>query len=191
VPINLPDSQKEEALALRNKLLTYRLRTRPGIQLDPTLREPHLEPRMNQILLPLLSVAPERLRISLINQGRALQAGIIADRSVTSEGLLIATVSKCMRGTQRVVSVGEITTAFASEYGRDYERPITNRWIGALLRRLGITLYKSNGVTVLVPGQEARIAALCARYGIAQVRREQGDQGDGELGTAAAEEIAF
>jgi hypothetical protein len=57
VPINLPDRQKAEALDLRNKLLMYRLRTRPSLELDISLADDGLEPRMNQILVPLLSVA--------------------------------------------------------------------------------------------------------------------------------------
>ncbi|HLK16437.1 MAG TPA: hypothetical protein VKT78_16645, partial [Fimbriimonadaceae bacterium] len=63
-------------------------------------------------------------------------------------------------------SLSEVTAAFVAVHGMDYERPITNRWIGGVLRRLGLSLYKSNGVFVLLPGQEQRIDALCTRYGV-------------------------
>src|SRR6266581_4718912 len=59
IPINLPDTFKEEARELRNKLLLYRFHRRAEIKLDSSLVDPRLEPRLNQILLPLLSVASD------------------------------------------------------------------------------------------------------------------------------------
>jgi hypothetical protein len=56
VPINLPDGFREEARELRNKLLLYRFHRRFEVKLDPSLADPALEPRVNQILVPLLSV---------------------------------------------------------------------------------------------------------------------------------------
>src|SRR6516165_6567324 len=59
VPINLPKTFKEEARDLRNKLLLYRFHRRHEVRLDPSLADARLEPRLNQIMLPLLSVAAE------------------------------------------------------------------------------------------------------------------------------------
>src|SRR5258708_7042576 len=165
VPINLPDEQKEEALALRNKLLMYRLRNRLSVRLDPSLADPRLEPRMNQILLPLLSVAPDdEIRASIRDMARALHAGILSERGSSTEGQVVSVLGKL--GPQPDIALSDIAAAFVEAFGRDYERPITNRWIGAILRRLGVGLYKSNGVVVLVPGQGERIAKLVERYGV-------------------------
>lgn len=163
VPINLPDSQKEEALALRNKLLMYRLRNRLSVCLDASLADPMLEPRMNQILLPLLCVAPKPMRSCIREAARALQASIVSERGATSEGQVLSVLGS----SPDKLPVSEIATSFMLVYGSDYERPITNRWIGSILRRLGLALYKSDGVYVLAPGQRQRIDALYARYGIA------------------------
>jgi hypothetical protein len=174
VPINLPDTQEEEALQLRNKLLMYRLRNRLSVRLDPTLADPKLEPRMNQILLPLLAVAPgAALRTAIGNMARHLQSGIIAERGATTEGQLLAILAKLLAESTRSPSLTEITESFIQEHGRDYERPIVNRWIGSVLRRLGIALYKSNGVFVLLSGQQERIAALCVRYGVGDIAGEK------------------
>jgi hypothetical protein len=59
IPINLPDSFSEEALELRNKLLLYRFHRRYEVKLDESLIDQRLEPRQNQILLPLLSVVSD------------------------------------------------------------------------------------------------------------------------------------
>lgn len=168
VPINLPDSQKDEALILRNKLLAYRLRNRFSIKLDPTLADIRLEPRMNQILLPLLSVAPtDDIRESIRGMAQTMQAAILSERGATAEGQVLSVLGKLLEASQdRTLALSEIATAFVEQYAREYERPITHRWIGAILRRLGIALYKGHGVIVLVPGQQERIAALLQRYGI-------------------------
>jgi hypothetical protein len=188
VPINLPDAQKEEALCLRNQLLMYRLRTRLSVKLDPALVDSSLEPRMNQILLPLLSVAPsDTLRATISDMARGLQATIVAERGATTEGQLLAILAKFLADADRTVSLGEITEAFTAEHGRDYERPVVNRWISSVLRRLGVALYKSNGVFVLLPGQHERIAALCVRYGVGDIAGENpsgtASQGDREIGS--------
>src|SRR6202008_2691691 len=66
IPINLPESFKDEARELRNKLLLYRFHRRGEVRLDESLVDPKLEPRLNQILLPLLSIiSDERLRAEL------------------------------------------------------------------------------------------------------------------------------
>jgi hypothetical protein len=168
VPINLPDGQKGEALQLRNKLLMYRLRNRLTVALDPTLAELGLEARMNQILLPLLSVVPdEGLRKIIKKTAQDLQAGIVSERGTSTEGQILGIVGKLHADQPEAnISLAQIVAAFVTEYGSEYERPITNRWIGSILRRLRITLYKSNGVFVFLPGQQERIGALCARYGI-------------------------
>ncbi len=172
MPINLPEAQAEEARELRGKLLTYRLRNRLSVALDPTLADPALEPRLNQILLPLLSVAPTpHLRELILSAATALQADVILDRTGSPEGQAVSILWRLTgEGPDTIVSVAQITAAFRESFGSDYERPISNRWIGSVLRRLGMALYKRNGVVVLVPGQTERMRALCARYG---VRRDE------------------
>jgi hypothetical protein len=168
MPINLPETQAEEARALRGKLLTYRLRHRLSTAIDPTLADPVLEPRLNQILLPLLSVAPTpRLRELIVGAAKSLQADVILERAGTPEGQMVSLLERLVREeADAIISVAQIAAAFTEAHGADYERPITNRWIGTVLRRLGLALYKRNGVVVLVPGQAERIRRLCERYGV-------------------------
>jgi hypothetical protein len=183
VPINLPDCQSEEALHLRNKLLLYRMRNRASAKVDPGLSAPEFEPRMNQILLPLLSAAPtEDLRSAICSLGRMLQAGIIADRNNTTEGGLVEILANRNGNGEGSISVAKLTQAFAAAHATDYDRPIANRWVGSLLRRLGIRLHKSNGVFVVTPGQNERIQALAVRYGVAMASTMEKSEGDGEIG---------
>jgi hypothetical protein len=60
-----------------------------------------------------------------------------------------------------------VTAALIERYGAEYDRPVTNRWIGSIVRRkLNLETYKSHGVYVISSAQRQKIALLSARYGI-------------------------
>lgn len=163
VPLNLPPEQEAEALTLRNKLLTYRLRNRLETVLDPSLADLCLEPRTNQILLPLLSAVPdETIRQSIRSFATQREGGIRRDRSFTLEGDLLSILASVDPDR---LPLRTLVARYSEAYGSG-EQPLSNRYVGTILRRLGLALYKSDGVSVLAPGQRASIAALAARYGL-------------------------
>lgn len=44
--------------------------------------------------------------------------------------------------------VGAVSAALTERHGQEYDRPITDRWVGAIVRkRLNLRTYKSNGCT--------------------------------------------
>ncbi len=92
--------------------------------------------------------------------------GIVLGRSGSTEGQLLAVVSGLMAGGDVPISLANITAAFQAAHGREYERPATARWIGSMLRRLGIVFYKSNGAVVMGGWQNERLAMLYKRYGV-------------------------
>ena len=69
IPISQPDDLKEEALALRNRLLHFRFchlfKTKP----DPNALLAGVEPRMNQIVLPLLSMVDDPVCAQRLQNG--------------------------------------------------------------------------------------------------------------------------
>lgn len=56
IPINLPLSYKEEALALRNKLLMYRFKNYGKQNLDAVMLDSSISPRIRQVYAPLISI---------------------------------------------------------------------------------------------------------------------------------------
>jgi hypothetical protein len=169
IPINLPESFKEEARELRNKLLLYRFHRRAEVRLDASLVDPKLEPRVNQILLPLLSiVSDERLRTELRSVALQAQRGIVADRGLLVEAQVLEIVAELVvSSTRPVVPVGEITAGLNERYGAEYDRPITSRWVGSILRkRLNVQTYKSHGVYVVPATERSKVELLCRRYGV-------------------------
>jgi hypothetical protein len=172
IPINLPDSFRDEARELRNKLLLYRFHRRFDVKLDESLVDPKLEPRLNQILLPLLSVVSDgNLRSELKSMALEAQLSLVADRGLLVEAQVLEILAELMTGSQRpVVPVADIVAVFIERYGFEYERPITNRWIGSILRkRLNIGTYKSHGVYVVPMGDRSKIELLCGRYGVSVI----------------------
>jgi len=171
IPISLPEAQEEEAAALRSKLLMYRIRERCRAAIDPALAGSSLEPRMNQILLPLLSVAPTaEAGQAILAYAAKMQAGVQSDRAGSVEGQVLEVVSDLLRQEDMpALPLQDIVTAFSARYGAEYDRPITNRYLGGVLRnRLGLPLYKTNGVVAVALKDRTRLKALLTRYGIGE-----------------------
>src|SRR2546426_453321 len=61
VPINLPPSFRMQSLRLRNKLLTFRFHNLDKINLAEQLVDRAIEPRLNQVFVPLLSMVQDEV----------------------------------------------------------------------------------------------------------------------------------
>jgi hypothetical protein len=184
IPINLPDQFRLEATELRNKLLLFRFHHRFQVKLDPALADWKLEPRFNQILLPLLSIVEDAgLRREIQSVAEETQADIVAGRGLLSEAQVLEVLAEAMRSTDRtVVPVSDIALSLIERYG--HERPVTARWIGGILRRrLNLRTYKSHGVYVVPMTERPKVELLCLRYGVKPIV-QQCDTIEGDMGTS-------
>ncbi len=169
IPINLPDQQKAEAKRLRNQLLMYRFRTLTSIKIDDSLVDRSLSPRLNQILVPLLSIIDdESLRADIQESVLSLDQNLYAERSQSSEaGVLEVLHELFLLHADTALSIAQITESFAKKFAGEYERPISNRYIGGILRnKLRLVTYKSHGVYVIPLTEKPKIDELCIRYGV-------------------------
>ena len=169
IPINLPDVFREEARELRNKLLLYRFHRRRDVKLDETLIDPGLEPRLNQILLPLLSIVRSpTVRRELRTAAAEVQTNLIAERGLLAEAQVLEILARLMATSDRpTIPVADVAAGLNSRYRGEYERPITNRWVGSVLRRrLNLRTYKSHGVYVVPVTLRDKVELLCTRYGV-------------------------
>jgi hypothetical protein len=172
IPISLTESYQAEALQLRNKLLLYRFRNHGKKRIYPHLCDDRIEPRLRQIFAPLLSVAAsEQVRQDLGSVARSLNADLIADRGLDVEADVLAIIHQLLaRPDARQIAVKDITTALQERYGADYERAITSKWVGGILRRrLQLRTQKSNGVYVIPVTQRPRLDRLFEKYGLGDV----------------------
>lgn len=169
IPINLPDVQKDEARALRNKLLMYRFTYLDRIRIDDSLVDSSLSPRLNQILVPLLSIIDdEELQDEVRDSVKSFDQDLYAERSASAEAGILEILGECfLKNAEVNIPVSEVTTSFVNRFGEEYERPITNRFIGGILRkRLRLSTYKSHGVYVVPVTEKEKVDQLRIRYGV-------------------------
>ena len=171
IPINLPDKQKEDAAALRNRLLMYRFRYFHRVRIDHNLVDPSLSSRTKQILIPLLSIIEdEALRDQIRDAAHSLDTQVKAERADNAEALLLEAVHHLMNdAAAETISIQAITRLMIERHVTEFERPITNRYVGSLLRtRLHLPTYKRQGVYVVPLTQSVReqVGELCERFGV-------------------------
>jgi hypothetical protein len=169
IPINLPDHWKNDARHLRNQLLMFRFRNRHKVRLDASHVDPRLEPRLNQVLVPLLSViADEAVRAEILERAVATQANIVSDRGLSLEADILDALAELMGGTTpATIALKSVVEIVVKKHGAEHARPVTARLVGSLLRRrLNVVLYKSNGNYVIPTTELSKVAELCRRYGV-------------------------
>jgi hypothetical protein len=152
VPISLPPVYKDEALRLRNRLLMFRFRRHGDTAVEKDLVDRAIEPRLNQIFVPLLSVIDDAaVKNELQNLARAYNRELVAERGMDAEAQILEIIRDVLaRDVNPTLSVKEIASWFAERQGADYERKVTPKWIGGLIRRrLGLRTRKSDGVFIV------------------------------------------
>jgi hypothetical protein len=171
IPISLSEDYKAEALRLRNKLLLYRFRKHGNKIVAAKFLDDTIEPRLNQIFAPLLSVVGgEDARAELRAIARELNAELIEDRGLDVEADILAVIQFHMeRGDKPRVSIKDIATELQKRYGKEYDRNITSKWVGGIVRRkLQIKTQKSNGVYIIPLAQKPKLDRLFEKYGLTE-----------------------
>jgi hypothetical protein len=101
IPIRLDDSFRGEALALRNKLLTFRFRNYNKPLVFDDERIEGLHPRLQQIIIPLLAILPsDAIQTTLIAHARRYNQELIADRAQSWEAQVILAIFRLHENTQ-------------------------------------------------------------------------------------------
>ncbi len=184
IPINLPSAQAEEALDLRNKLLMFRFRTFSRLDPNPPALDPNLEPRLNQIYTPLAAIIEDaKARDDLRAIARTYHASLQSERSASIEAQVLTAI-RCLLETssKSTIAIKDVTALFIRAYAKDYERPVTNRWLGHIVRRkLNLATQKSHGVFVIPLSERPKLDALFERYGVTAEDAEALDALSAEL----------
>ncbi|HKY31667.1 MAG TPA: hypothetical protein VJV23_03950 [Candidatus Polarisedimenticolia bacterium] len=168
VPINLPASREEEALRLRNQLLLFRFRTWGKVRAAEEFADRSIEPRLSQIFTPLLSVIEDdTARNELRGLARQYHRELIADRSFDLETQVLQVIHDILASDDTRLTVKDIASWFADRHQDDYDRKVTPKWMGTVIRRkLHLTTQKSHGVFVIPPEERPKIERLFERHGI-------------------------
>lgn len=171
VPINLPSIYKEEALHIRNKLLLFRFRNLHKRGAAESLVDRTIEPRLNQIFVPLLSIIDDpKARAGLRELARRYNRELIADRGMDTEAQVLEVIRDLLASSESRLAIKDITSWFATRHEDDYQRKITTKWVGSVIRkRLHLRTQKSHGVYVIPVSENPKLERLYEKYGIANV----------------------
>lgn len=168
IPLNLPSAFAREALALRNKLLSFRFRNRLKVRNLEELVDRTLEPRVAQVFAPLAATMESReARESLAHLARSYSHTARLDRSMALEARVLEVVQE-LRAEKVPLALSAIAERFGERHGDEYDRKVTPRWIGSVLRRrLFLHPEKSHGNFVIPVSEYPKLDSLCERYGVA------------------------
>lgn len=169
IPINFPESAAAEARTLRNKLLLFRFRKFESCHANASLVDRTIEPRLNQIFVPLLSIVDDvGVQGQLKELARRHQRDLVSDRGMTTDAQIIEVINELLLVSDEPrLSVKEITERFTERYGDEYERKVTNKWIGGILRkRLGLKPQRVHGTFVIPLEDLPRLNRLREKFGL-------------------------
>lgn len=172
IPVNLPSEQEAEAKVLRGKLLMWRFRNfehmgAPAL-IDPEYR---IEPRMRQILGPLLAVATDEGDQAVILKHASLLQEALADaRGQTIEAEVLVVLKKLLQDEPAAgVSVATIAKVHGRAYFAGLSKPFVPRSMGNLLRtKLNLKTRKSNGVYIVPKTEAPVLERLYERFGVTE-----------------------
>jgi hypothetical protein len=145
-----------------------------------------IEPRLNQIFIPLLSIIDNgQARKDLRDLARGYNREMLTDRGMDMEAQVLQVI-RDLREAGEPLALKGITSWFADRHGEEYDRKITPKWIGYIIRkRLHLKTHKSNGAFVIEADQKSLIERLFRKYGIegeeessASIETSSGDFGD-------------
>jgi hypothetical protein len=127
-----------------------------------------------------LSIIDEpKARQQLQDLARQYNRELVSDRGMETEAQLLEVIRDLYAASpDGRLGIKEITTWFTDRHGEDYERKVTGKWVGFLLRKkLNLKPRKSNGVFVIPPEENPKLVRLYEKYGISEVEAEPTDDG--------------
>jgi len=178
IPINLPPEHKTEALALRNKLLLFGFRNLNQRPILTNLVDRSLEPRLNQILVPLMSIVTDpKAQADVRAVGRQCQREMIAERGQGTEAQVLEVIQDLLvLNGEGPFRVKDITDRFTELFGDEYKFTIRAKWIGGIIRnRLHLKTYRTGGGYVIPDTERPRREQLFQKYGLNQTARHEAD----------------
>ena len=136
-----------------------------------------IEPRLNQIFVPLLSIIEDsQARQDLQELAKRYNREMIADRGMDMEAQILEIIRDMLSspyGESRL-PLKDITSWFVDRHGMDYERKVTSKWIGTIIRKkLNLKTQKSHGVYVIPLSEQPKLGRLYEKYGIGAKEAEE------------------
>ena len=168
IPLTLPDTFEEEAQKLRNQLLMWRFKNWRQINMSTPISDLRTGERIAQVFKPLLTVTKDKKAREIIRRYAAVSdMALQSARAYSVEEYLLVIMGKLIKKGQTPLSIKQISSSYRSKYRGDHTGPVTNKWIGGIVRnRLHLSTVKRNGVYIIPETEQPRLKALFQRYNI-------------------------
>lgn len=172
IPTQLPERFGQEAACLQRKLLQWRFDTletaAPSDEYISTVSR-----RMNQIILPLVTVADmlgperERYRSELLQFASQADSQSLAIRAESPEAAIVRALLRCVdyRSPPTCKDVAELAAMDDDQAIADEMKGFTPRRVSHIVRELGFPTRHTRGGSVVLLNID-RLRSLAARFGI-------------------------
>lgn len=168
IPINLPEKFDEEATSLRNQLLQWRFDNYRLIKLKPVEKSlDNLEPRLRQIISPLLSIVEsDSIKEEIIEVMDGYNRELQIDKGLSMYAQVFETVLQQMDFHDGEPTVGDITSSY--NQGKPHGDQLGYNRVGAILRKqFGLKARRiAKGWIIPEPENRLRISFLKKQYGM-------------------------
>lgn len=166
IPITLPKSFQDEAQELRNKLLLWRFRNYARQRFPEAQVDQKIDKRINQVFSPLLSLITDQdIRAQISRLAKDKNDEIRSDRGFQMEADVLLAIRASLEDESPTITA--ITQNFIKQSGMAYDRPITPKWIGSVIRKkLRLRTRKKHGAYVLGEGQKNKLKRLFGKYNL-------------------------
>lgn len=166
VPYNIPNTFWDEALEIRNQLLMFRFKNKGISILNPRLENRKIEPRLNQIAIPLMSIIDDAEMISAMQkQIIEYNEKIKTDRTLNYNYQILDAICELLDDGFVRPTIKQVTEKFNKDLG--YSEMLTPKRMGYLIRKtLDIKTEKTRDGYVISENNTEKITLLRKRYGI-------------------------
>lgn len=184
IPLNIPDSFWDEATHIRNKLLMWRFLNYGKKNLDKDNVDKSIQPRLSQIISPLLSVikdgaAAENLKSFIVEYNKQ----IISDRGMEMDARIFEIVLNLLKNcTLSEIKVKDISDSYNKE-PLDIKEIVSYQKMGWYLReRLKLKTERTRDGYVLSENNKERIEMLKKKFGITpETESSNAENNDNEI----------
>ncbi len=164
-PVVLPDSFYDEALSLRNKLLLWRFRHWKDSKIDLTVEIKGVESRINEIIVPILSVMKfPSITEDIEALAKEQQDDLKQHRQATLEGEVLKAIQEI-----GLISADISPSEIASVINKNrLDKPFTTNSITKALKRMELKLhqYANKWMLTNCPENKESLVGLYEDYGL-------------------------
>ncbi|MFZ2187282.1 MAG: hypothetical protein WAV46_01485 [Candidatus Moraniibacteriota bacterium] len=166
IATNISDDFKREALLLRNKLLMFRFKEKGKHKLRPELSNPDIEPRLNQISLPLMSIIYDpKVLEELKRHFKEYNEKIKNDRTLSYRYQILEAICELMDEGWTRITIKRITDKFnEGQRIADQKSPKTMAFL--IKRIMDLKTEKTRDGYALTEDGYEKIEILRKRYKI-------------------------